>query len=187
MLKALWKSQESYNPIKILSTCPEFRSMSELSAKKFFQGISFFKASVEKYALVPEEIFDDYFEHDEEIDTAPKKSNGKGLNDLTTNRQRSMIINHPSWLETIGNRKAATKTAKGARKAIIKDADNIKECEQGINVENKQKKRKSVETPTAQWNSLKVCWARGGKNAVKNIVGIYIVIEKLVLRCDVST
>mmetsp|Transcript_23847 Transcript_23847/g.32675 ORF Transcript_23847/g.32675 Transcript_23847/m.32675 type:complete len:99 (+) Transcript_23847:362-658(+) len=98
-----------------------------------------------------------------------------------------MIINHPSWLETIGNRKAATKTAKGARKAIIKDADNIKECEQGINVENKQKKRKSVETPTAQWNSLKVCWARGGKNAVKNIVGIYIVIEKLVLRCDVST
>mmetsp|Transcript_1605 Transcript_1605/g.2578 ORF Transcript_1605/g.2578 Transcript_1605/m.2578 type:complete len:150 (+) Transcript_1605:305-754(+) len=80
--------------------------MNRVSAEFVLQSIPVFKDLVDEHSLVPEKSFDDYFENSSDIDNAPKKITGLQLNELTTNRQRSMIINHPNWLSIVKARKA---------------------------------------------------------------------------------
>mmetsp|Transcript_313 Transcript_313/g.449 ORF Transcript_313/g.449 Transcript_313/m.449 type:complete len:121 (-) Transcript_313:233-595(-) len=83
--------------------------MNRVSAEFVLQSIPVFKDLVDEHSLVPEKSFDDYFENSSDIDNAPKKITGLQLNELTTNRQRSMIINHPDGMGENHSKNATAK------------------------------------------------------------------------------
>ena len=57
-----------------------------------------------QYGLIHEEIFNEVFDGESDIDTLNVRD-GKPLNDMSTNRQRFMMDNHPRWIAEIERRR----------------------------------------------------------------------------------
>lgn len=58
----------------------------------------------EKNGLIHENIFDEVFEGENDIDALSNRI-GKPLNELSTNRQRFMMDNHKGWTDEMARRK----------------------------------------------------------------------------------
>ena len=81
--------------------------------------------------FVPEDEFQRILSEEEEVDNSPAKT-GKPLNEMVTNRQRAMIINHPAYLQELAARRLAAEEEESRKKAakIAKEIDNNKRKKQ---------------------------------------------------------
>jgi hypothetical protein len=104
---------------EILSKNPEFRKLSDGEAAFVLASIQGFSAKIDEKGYICESEFDQHFEAEENIDTAPAKT-GMPLNEMATNRQRAMIDSHERWQSLQGERlelKRLEDEAKAARVA----------------------------------------------------------------------
>ena len=96
---------------KILGRNPEFASLEESKAQHVMKLVkTVFAPYWEDHGLIHENIFDENFVGEEDVD---KLRNGqeKPLNKLATDCQRFMMDNHAEWQQEIAHRKSAAATA----------------------------------------------------------------------------
>jgi hypothetical protein len=139
--------RESINLMRIMSHNKEFV---ELSASRAAEVISTIENVLSPYwwrhGLIHENIFDEVFEGETDIDTLCNQT-GKPLNDLSTNRQKMMLDNHDEWKAELERRRLAIesendeKIRKAALRAAIAAAKPKKnrkcsdlECEEIIDI-----------------------------------------------------
>ena len=96
---------------KILGHNPEFASLEESKAQNVVKLVkTVFAPYWEDHGLIHENIFDEAFAGEEDIDKL-RNRHGKPLNHLATDRQRFMMDNHAAWRQEIANRKSAAAIA----------------------------------------------------------------------------
>ena len=96
---------------KILGHNPEFAGLEEGKAQQVLQLVKdVFAPYWEEHGLIHENIFDEIFAGEEDIDKL-RNRHGKPLNQLATDRQRFMMGNHPEWQQEIARRKSAATDA----------------------------------------------------------------------------
>lgn len=94
----------------------EFDNLPQEDADKVISLIPLFATYWGQNGLIYENIFDEVFAGDVNIDTLADRK-GKPLNEMATNRQRFMMDNHRCWLEEMERRKDAERLEAGAKEA----------------------------------------------------------------------
>jgi hypothetical protein len=92
-----------------------------------------------KHGLIHENIFDEVFDGEDNIDQLCDRS-GKPLNQLATNRQRFMMDNHEFWLAELDRRDAAEEALEAAKQQ--------KRLDRAAAEANKPKKCRECSDPT---------------------------------------
>ena len=122
----------------VLSKNPEFRMLTDDEAEFLLASIQGFSECVDAKGYIHETEFDEQFNGEEHIDTAPAK-HGMPLNEMATNRQRAMIDSHPKWIELQEERrelKRVDDAAKATRAAAKTQRKNAREAKRIADIEN---------------------------------------------------
>lgn len=90
-----------FNPEVIMAKCPHFRTLSNDDAAAVLDCIGPLSVVCGQVGYVPEEDFETIMAGGDVLDNGGGQRIGSHLNDLVTNRQRSMLINHPMYLREL--------------------------------------------------------------------------------------
>jgi len=105
-----------YNSKVILSHNPHFRSLSQEAADFVLGAIDPLSDSFTQHGMVSEEYFSEVLSGFPGVDNSPVRT-GKSLNDMATNRQRALMINHPNWLAILAQRLPGA-SKQGSKQAV---------------------------------------------------------------------
>lgn len=86
-------------PDIILSHCPAFRDLTQEESDFVLSTIEPLSAACEEHGIIPEEEFQSCLDHPEPVDNCPVKTHGMPLNQMTTNRQRAMVLSNSEYFE----------------------------------------------------------------------------------------
>lgn len=143
------------NARTILGHNLEFCKLSQDESDKVLALVeTVFSSYRERNSLIHENIFNEVFDGEENIDTLGDRS-GKSLNELTTNSHRFMMDNGKKWMEELKRREEITKAAEETKEAkrLEREAKQsdlpsksrhcsvIRSCPNIIDISTKEKER----------------------------------------------
>lgn len=136
-----------YKPEIILSSCPAFCELDEDDARYVIDSIDSLADCVRAGGLVPEADFHRVLEGNPNCPHPERKVTGKPLNDMSTSRQRAMIINNPVYLSALATRNQASSSSNDPAVAADTSGEPVDGAGEGSGDEGEPPAKKPRQAP----------------------------------------